>query len=36
MIAGRVLSLKKQIARHQKELANLDALEVDGIRLEDI
>ena len=25
MIAGRVISLKKQIARHQKELANLDA-----------
>lgn len=24
-IAGRVISLKKQIARHQKELANLDA-----------
>ena len=25
MIAGRVISLKKQIARHHKELANLDA-----------
>ena len=25
MIAGRVISLKKQITRHQKELANLDA-----------
>ena len=24
-IAGRVISLKKQISRHQKELANLDA-----------
>src|SRR5882672_4595063 len=24
-IAGRVISLKKQIARHSKELANLDA-----------
>lgn len=24
-IAGRVISLKKQIVRHQKELANLDA-----------
>ena len=24
-IAGRVISLKKQIARHQKELASLDA-----------
>ena len=24
-IAGRIISLKKQIARHQKELANLDA-----------
>ena len=25
MIAGRVISLRKQITRHQKELANLDA-----------
>lgn len=25
MIAGRVISLKKQIARHHKELASLDA-----------